>query len=307
MTYPVNKVVASVNYPKTTTSAKEEPQEEASPPLPPHDQPPAPSPALSDQMFFATNNQLHRSENQLGVLPINNEDERLLLSVFVNEQREPAEDNFYHSEHARLDYGFEPQLQLNLPDNWTLFMRTNLTLHGATEESDTTADLLADATITRNWSDTVFRLEYGATDLGEVNGDTQQSLAFTPYYRFHLYENWLMFRLGVKYSHTFNGTPEDVLTFEGKLEGDIRRDPAVGWGLQAFIPVVLNEEVPEGMERVDLAGVYAWAGGVVSSGVFLEGGLWIGGQITDSSEPAQDLIGGLNFKLKYGTEARWWQ
>ena len=154
MTYPVNKVVASVNYPKTTTSAKEEPQEEASPPLPPHDQPPAPSPALSDQMFFATNNQLHRSENQLGVLPINNEDERLLLSVFVNEQREPAEDNFYHSEHARLDYGFEPQLQLNLSPEWSLYLRAPVMFRGATEESDTTVDFMADATVTRSRSST---------------------------------------------------------------------------------------------------------------------------------------------------------
>lgn len=267
--------------------------------------------AFYERTFFALNNTLFRSELQFGVLPLNNDFGRLLLSGFIMEQRESAPDSFYHLDHQHLDYAFEPQLQVHLGNNWELYFRTPVTFHNGYGDTQQSTDLLADLTVGHNWSDQLIRLEYGANNMGN-DGQPYQYVTATPYYRFHLYQDYLMLRLGAKYSHYFGQTDTDILSFEAKLEGTINSDPWSGWGVQAFVPVILNPDLQSGQRRVELSGIYAWMGSVLppswlGRGFFVEGGIWIGGHIDESDHPGQDLAAGVNIKIKYGTEARWWQ
>lgn len=262
--------------------------------------------------FFSLNNTLHRSELQFGVLPINNDTDRLLFSGQIIDQREPAADNFYHSQHQHVDYVLEPQYQRHLGDGWELYARLPLTVHSPYDEVPSSLDLLTDVTVGHNWDETVFRLEYGANNLGN-DGEPSQYVTFTPYYRFNLYEDYLTFRLGAKYACYFgNDYDNHLLTLEAKIGGMIRAEPWSGWGIQAFVPVALDPELDEGQRRIELGGIYAWLGSVLprdwfGPGFFIEGGVWIGGRIGESPTPGQDIAAGINIKLKYGTEGRWWQ
>jgi hypothetical protein len=264
-----------------------------------------------DSAFVSTTNSLLRSELQLGLLPVNNKTGRLLLLETMAEQRVSRTDDFWAIRNQRLDVGFEPQLQIHLPRQTEFFFRTPIAMRSQTPETPLNADFLADLTVTHRNADLVARLEYGVNGISRRGEETHYVTA-TPYYRFHLYQNWLMLRLGAKYNHTFGETASDTITFESKLEGTIKPDPWSGWGIQFFNPLALNRDLPAGSKRFDLAGIYAWAGSVLPSswfgpGFFAEGGIWIGGAIGKAKQPGNDLLAGINFKFKFGSEARWWQ
>lgn len=273
----------------------------------------AKEPVTADKLtFVAANNSLFQSDLQFGLLPFNNNTGRLLLSGILSERRASDKEDFWAIRYQKPIKTFEPQLQLNLPNLTNLHLRTPITVTGEGNSGEKKrTDFLADLTVTHRYTDMVARAEYGVNGIGR--DDSYSYATLTPYYRFHLYQDWLIFRLGTKMAHYMSKDKNtDVLTVEAKLEGTMKKNPWSGWGVQLFVPTILTKELQPWERRTEIGGVYAWLGSVLPNnwlgqGFFAEGGLWVGGRIDESEHKGHDILAGINVKIKFGSEARWWQ
>lgn len=264
---------------------------------------------FSERSFFALNSSLGRTELQAGFLPINNKKNELLISGIFAQKNNSETGDLSKTDNKTLAFTFEPQFQANLPKGIKLFIRTPITLDKPADGNSVKTSFLTDMTALYKGGDVIGRLQYGNSNLG--SGQAKQYFSCTPYYRAHIYKDWLMLRVGTNYTHSYGDKTSNDLTIETKIEGKIQSKPWSGWGAQFFFPISLDKTLEPDEKRTDFVGTYLWMGSVLPkkwrcSDYFVEGGIWIGKGIETSNKLAQDLIAGVNIKVKFGTELRWW-
>ncbi|OGC36025.1 hypothetical protein A2311_02225 [candidate division WOR-1 bacterium RIFOXYB2_FULL_48_7] len=278
----------------------------ASPLLPQKPRPEEKKDRPQDRLFAATAQSVNSSEFSLGVLPVAESWLKFLLMGTVGLQRQGASEGSFDQTLTAETYRLEAQGEIDYAD-LQFYARTQLDAYMPVDGNPATYNSTNEVVVKFPDETLVARGDVFVDRVGEADQATR--VAFVPFIKLPEITIPLLgkvrFRLGPEYQRNLT-TRDDSLTVNLKVEGTFRDQPWWGWGVQVFTAIDI-EDRPE-QKDIDFTGLYAWTGGVVGDGAFVEGGIWLGKPAFEGNTQdfAKAIALGAGVKVKWGTEPRYW-
>lgn len=279
------------------------------------------SKCLKDYIFTETVQTLNSSAFGFGYLPVNSPWVKLLVLGGYGNQRQPSEGKIVGRRITSHYYRVEPQLQLNLFEKSKtflaksqLFLRFQYDIIDNLKVKPTAHNLTTE--LSHKFPGELFVLRFNVSSNNLQDPKTRETkLAVATFFKSPTYSvpilGRIRLRIAPEYTRNFK-TKENGLLIHTKVEGDIKKNPWWGWGIQTFWSV--NVDRKRKQRGVDFAGLYLWSGAVLpdnwfGKGFFLEAGIWLGKEDVENGPVplGKALAMMFNIKLKFGTECRWWQ
>jgi hypothetical protein len=267
-----------------------------------------------DNIFVEANQTITSSAFGFGYLTVNRRKVKLLLFGGAESQWQLRGNDKEVTSHA---YRVEPRLRFDFKNapgflaKSQLFFRAQYDAKAYFGKRRTTHSLATELVHKFPKESVVLRANVSASNL--ENPDIRETkLAFAPFIKTSAFPVPLLgrikFRFAPEYTRNFT-SGENSLLIHLKVEGNIKHNPWWGWHLQTFWAV--NVDGKKDRDAFSFAGLYFWLATFLPEKLFGKGRFVEGGISLEKVNPKDGSNsfwrGGVNLKVKFGSECRWWQ